>query len=82
MSILTTQQIVELTGWSKQKVQLLCKSGRLPSTDTSTGGKRPRYAIRLEDLEAFLTPASVAKTEAKKVVSRRRIDVGVPKVFG
>lgn len=77
---LTTGEVAAELGWTIQKVRALCESGRLPAVNTSTG-KRPRWTIRRVDLEAFLTPASVAEAE-QKAAPRRRIDAGVTKVFG
>lgn len=77
---LTTGDVAAELGWTIQKVRALCESGRLPAVNTSTA-KRPRWTIRRVDLDAFLTPASVARAE-KKAAPRRRIDANVPKVFG
>ncbi len=76
-----TRDVKAVTGWSLQKIQKLIKSGKLPAADSSTGS-RPVYEIRAEDLDRLLTPAAVAKPEAKKAAPRRRIDADVPKVFG
>lgn len=77
---LTTGDVAAETGWTIQKVRTLCESGRLPAVNTSTAS-RPRWTIRRCDLDAFLTPAAVAKAE-KQSNARRRIDANVPKVFG
>jgi hypothetical protein len=64
------------------KVRMLCEQGRLPSINTTTA-TRPRWTIRRCDLDEFLTPASVKKSQAKKATEsrRQRIDANVPKVF-
>lgn len=77
---LSTGDAAAIMGCTIQKIRALCESGRLPAVNTSTA-KRPRWTIRRVDLEAFLTPASVRQVE-KKAAPRRRIDAGVPKVFG
>jgi excisionase family DNA binding protein len=81
---LTTIEAAEIAELSPQKIRLLIESGRLPAVDTSIGSKRPRWSIRRVDLEAFLTPASVVKQQAKQATAarRQRIDAHVPKVFG
>lgn len=68
-------------GLSAQKIRRLIELGRLPATDTSTG-QRPRWSIRREDLEAFLTPRNL-RPEARRTAPprRKRLDANVPKVF-
>ena len=80
---LGTGEVAEILGMSIQKVRSLCELGRLPAVNTSAA-TRPRWTIRRCDLEKFLTPVSVQKTEAKATQSarRQRIDAHVPKVFG
>jgi len=80
---LGTGEVAEILGMSIQKIRALCESGRLPAVNTSTA-TRPRWTIRRCNLERFLTPASVQKTEAKQQATARRsrIDAHVPKVFG
>jgi hypothetical protein len=77
---LSTGDVAAITGWTIQKVRTLCEQGKLPAVNTSTA-TRPRWTIRRCDLDAFLTPKSVAKVERQNHV-RRRIDAHVPKVFG
>jgi excisionase family DNA binding protein len=85
MSVLTSREVAKLTGFSIQKVQSLIRSKRIPAINTSTGNQKPRWMVRLQDLEAFLTPSNIR--EAKAMVSprtpRKRIDAHVKdKVFG
>lgn len=79
---LGTGEVAEITGMSIQKVRALCELGRLPATNTSAA-TRPRWTIRRCDLDEFLTPESVKKTQSKKASEsrRQRIDAGVKKVF-
>ena len=81
---LTPGEAGQIAGIAPQKIRLLIESGRLPAVNTSIGSKRPRWSIRRCDLEAFLTPASVVKQQAKQATAarRQRIDAHVPKVFG
>ena len=83
MSVLNTREVAKLTGFSMQKVQLLIRSGRIPAVNTSTGDQKPRWMVRLQDLEAYLTPDNIR--EAKAIVAprtRSRIDSHVQnKVF-
>ena len=81
---LTTIEAAKIAELSPQKIRVLIESGRLPAVNTSIGDKRPRWSIRRCDLEAFLTPASVVKQQAKQATAarRQRIDAHVPKVFG
>jgi hypothetical protein len=73
----------KIAGLSPQKIRMLIESGRLAAVDTSIGTKRPRWSIRLCDLLEFLTPASVAKSQARQAAAsrRQRIDRDVPKVY-
>ncbi len=84
MSVLTTREVAKLTGFSMQKVQSLIRSKRIPAINTSTGDQKPRWMVRLQDLEAYLTPNNIR--EAKAITaprSRARIDAHVKdKVFG
>ncbi len=77
---LSTGDASKLTGMTIQKIRTLCELGRLPAVNTSTA-TRPRWTIRRCDLDAFMTPKAVAKTERRNI-ARRRIDANVPKVFG
>lgn len=80
--ILTTSDIAQISGWTLQRVQRLCRSGQLPAKDISTGGKKARYVILRSEWEAFVRPDN-AVAQAKKPSTRRaRIDANVPKVFG
>lgn len=80
---LTTAESAAIAGTTSQKIRLLIEAGKLPAVNTSTTENRPRWSIRLCDLEAFLTPASVTKSQAKQQAAarRQRIDANVPKVF-
>ena len=80
---LTTIEAAKIAELSPQKIRLLIESGRIAAVDTSIGTKRPRWSIRLCDLLEFLTPASVAKSQAKQASAerRRRIDADVQKVY-
>ena len=81
---LTTGEVAAITGMTIQKIRTLCELGRLPAVNTSTTENRPRWTIRRVDLEAFLTPAAVAKKEAVKqsTARRKRLDEGVERVYG
>lgn len=80
---LTTGEVAAELGMTVQKVRALCELGRLPAVNTSAA-TRPRWTIRRVDLDEFMTPASVKKTQAKQANAsrRQRIDAGVPQVFG
>lgn len=52
---LSTRQVAKSTGWSMEKVRQLIRTEKLPAINTSTG-ERPRWSVRIEDLEKFLTP--------------------------
>ena len=81
--ILTTADIVWLSGWSMQRVQALCRTGQLPSKDISLGGKKARYIIRRCDWDQFLTPDNAVVEAIKPTGKRSRIDAHVKdKVFG
>jgi excisionase family DNA binding protein len=85
MSVLSTREVAKLTGFSMQKVQSLIRSGRIPAVNTSNGDLKPRWVVRLNDLEAFLTPSNIreAKEMASTRTPRKRIDAHVQnKVFG
>ena len=79
--ILTTSDIVAMTGWGMARVQRLCKSGQLPAKDISTGGKKARYVILRSEWEAFIRPDN-AVTPRSRPAKRSRIDAGVDRVFG
>jgi hypothetical protein len=80
---LSTGDVASITGMTIQKIRTLCELGKLPAVNTSTTD-RPRWTIRRVDLEAFLTPAAVAKKEAVKqsTARRKRLDEGVERVYG
>jgi hypothetical protein len=80
---LTTIEAGRIAGVTPQKIRTLIELGKLPAVDISTTNNRPRWSIRLVDLESFLTPPIVAKADAKQQATsrRRRIDANVPKVF-
>ena len=84
MRILTTKQVQELTGFSEYKVLALIRTKKLPAVNTSAGSKKPRWAVRPEDLEAFLTPPQPEVRVAKPARNRkvRRIDEGIPNYLG
>ena len=81
---LTSVDAAKIAGMTAQKIRVLIEAGKLPAVNISATNNRPRWSIRRCDLEAFLTPAAVAKAEAKRAGAsrRQRIDAGVPKVFG
>ncbi len=74
--ILSTADIQEMTGWTLQHIQNLCRSGRLPATDVSLGKKKARYAIRQSDWEQFITPKSGRITKPSEP-RRQRLDAGI-----
>ena len=80
--ILTTADIAELSGWTLQRIQRLCRSGQLPAKDVSVGGRKARYVILRSEWEAFVRPDNAAVPTKKSSPRRARIDAGVPKVFG
>ena len=78
---LTTGEVAKITGFSILKVRMLVEQGKLPATNTSCG-TRPRWTIRREDLEAFLSPTNVRSESPRPAATRRRrIDADVPKIF-
>lgn len=83
---LSTPEAAKIARFSKAKIRQLIVSGKLAAVDTSAGDKRPRWSIRLADLEAFLTPQSVAKAEAKQsavsTARRQRIDSDCKRIYG
>lgn len=81
---LTTIEAAEIARKTPQTIRLLIEAGKIAAVNTGLGNKRPRWSIRRCDLEAFLTPNSVTKAEARQVAAKRRqrIDANVPKVFG
>ena len=79
-ALLTTREVSEITGLTLTKICRLIEAGRLPAIDTCPG-PRPRWGIRREDLEAFLTPSNVAPRKKAKPARRTRIDRNVPQVF-
>ena len=81
--LLTTGEVSRLTGFSLSKVRRLIELGRLPAINTSTE-TRPRWAVRRQDLDLFLTPSNLGdrpQATASKPVRRKRIDTGVRQVF-
>jgi hypothetical protein len=54
--ILSTADIRRETGWTMNRIRALIASGKLPATNVSSGGHRPRYAICREDWLAFIHP--------------------------
>jgi len=80
---LTTAACAAIAGTTSQKIRLLIEAGKLPAVNTSTTDNRPRWSVRRCDLESFLTPASVAKSQAKQAAAsrRQRIDADVQKVY-
>jgi len=84
MSILTTREVAKLTGFSMQKVQHLIRTGRIPAVNTSGGSQKPRWVVRMQDLDAFLTPDNIREAKAITATrSRGRIDSHVKdRVFG
>lgn len=55
---LVVRDIVQITGFSAQKVRGLIRAGLLPAKNSSPSPDRPRYIVRESDLERFLTPNS------------------------
>jgi hypothetical protein len=56
---LTTGDVGRMLGMTPQKVRKLCELGRLPAVNV-TAANRPRWMIRRDDLELFLTPKPAA----------------------
>lgn len=54
----STREVSVITGFSLQKVRRLIQAGLLPAKNSSPGPHRPRYIVRQNDLESFLTPDS------------------------
>lgn len=54
---LTVHDVSEITGWCKEKVRALIRSGRLKAANTSTGS-RPTYTITPEALSRLIDPPS------------------------
>lgn len=79
---MTTGEAAEFCGFTIQKVRRLVELGRIPATNTSCG-TRPRWTIRREDLEAFLSPTNVRRDATQSAARRRtrRIDADVPQIF-
>lgn len=82
--LLTTDQVAEILNVRRLKVCQLIEAGRLRGIDISNGdGKKPRWRIPSDSVEAFMGGEDQPKPEKKKTAPRRqRIDAGVPKVFG
>lgn len=86
LQFFTTIEAGRFARVSPAKIRSLIDSGKLAAVDTSAGAKRPRWSIRRVDLEAFLTPQSVAKAEAKQsavtTARRQRIDSDCKRIYG
>lgn len=76
--LLTVQQVSTETGFSAQKIHRLIASGNLKAIDTNPSGRKPRWSIRRDDLNAFLTPQNTQPAAPAK--PRRRLDAGVAKI--
>ena len=79
-TLLTTGDVARITGFSIAKIRKLIDAGRLPAVNGSSTD-RPRWAIRREDLDAFLQPSNIAPRKKPKPARRQRIDRNVPQVF-
>lgn len=51
--LLSTKEVSEITGWSREKVLGLIHSGRLAAVNTSTG-VRPTWSISFKSLYSLL----------------------------
>lgn len=56
---------------SVPKLLRLIASGHLPASNLNPGGKKPRWWIRVSDLEAFFQPSN---TIVKRPRNRKRLD--------
>lgn len=74
---LTTADIQQMTGWSLQRIQLLCRSGKLPAKNASTGNKKARYLIRRTDWENFATPDNSVDPKPPSKRGQQRLDAHV-----
>lgn len=81
-NMLSTADIRRITGWSLPRIRSLCASQKLPAVDTSAGSVKPRWEVREEDLEEFLTPKSKRASAVRRATRTRPIDANVQKVFG
>lgn len=81
--LLTTSEVAEVLGTTKQKVCQLIAAAKLRGIDLSTGeGKKPRWGVPVDSVERFLSGDAQPECKPQKPVRRQRIDAGVPKVFG
>ncbi len=74
--MLKPKDIAAKQGWSLYRTLRLINQGKIPAVNTGTASV-PRWEVRPEDLEAFLTP--VKKEQPEPVRRRRRIDDDVEK---
>lgn len=81
-SILKTTDVQKRTGWSLLKIRTLIQQGKLRAVNTSTS-TRPFWNILPESLAALLNGSEQpSKPKPTKPSRKKRIDAGVPKVFG
>lgn len=76
--LLTIKQVAELTGLSRERIQLLCMADRIPSSRES-GRRNARYLIRRGDAEA-LREKSRADKRSLAQSQRRAVARVVPVV--
>lgn len=78
-SMLTSAQVAERLAVSPDKVRELISDGRLSAIDISANKRRATWRIRVADLEAFISGATVRAPEPK--VRRNRSVEGRPTFF-
>ena len=52
----TISQLAEATGYPEQRIRAWIRAGKLNAINLSCGSV-PRYAVRMQDWELFMTPA-------------------------
>ncbi len=72
-TILTPADIVRKTGWTMQRVQRLCKSGKLPVKNISMGPKNGRYIIEESVFDNWIKSSTVVQAQ-QNVTRRTRLD--------
>lgn len=77
---LYVDDIHEITGWSKDRIRRLIRSGRLRSTNIGSGSLKPRYIIPVEEFERFMSPTGCEVDEPQSTCISR-IDTRVEQVF-
>jgi excisionase family DNA binding protein len=67
---------------SKERVLRLIRAGQLRAINTGTGDLRPRWVVRVEDLDEFENKRANAPATLKLERAPRRRQAGVPNYYG